>query len=161
MSRIAKTAERIRLRPVERGDLPRMFELQLDAESNHMALTIPRNREAFDSNWASSLDDPRVVARAIVVDEVMIGYISCFQVDGHDHVGYWIDREFWGLGITSRALELLLQEVVRRPLTAIVATSNAASLRVLQKSGFVVEQFRHSPATDRFLECEEAVLVLR
>jgi hypothetical protein len=32
---------------------------------------------------------------------------------------------------------------------------------VLQKCGFVLEQVRHSPATERFPECEEAVLVLR
>jgi hypothetical protein len=32
---------------------------------------------------------------------------------------------------------------------------------VLQKCGFVVEEVRLSPASDRFPECEEAVLVLR
>ena len=77
------------------------------------------------------------------------------------HVGYWVDRALWGRGIASRALELLLREVVGRPLHATVATSNGASLRVLRKCGFVVEVVRHSPATDRYAECEEAVLVLR
>ena len=47
-----------------------------------------------------------------------------------------------------------------RPLVATVATSNGASLRVLQKCGFVVERVRLSPASDRYPECEEAVLVL-
>jgi RimJ/RimL family protein N-acetyltransferase len=46
-------------------------------------------------------------------------------------------------------------------LIATVATSNAASLRVLQKSGFVIERVELSPASDRYPECEEAVLVLR
>jgi hypothetical protein len=32
---------------------------------------------------------------------------------------------------------------------------------VLQKCGFVVEEVRLSPATDRYPECEEALLVLR
>jgi RimJ/RimL family protein N-acetyltransferase len=78
-----------------------------------------------------------------------------------DHVGYWIDRAYWGRGIASRALHLLLQEVAKRPLVATAATSNRASLRVLQKSGFVVERVRLSPASDRYPECEEAVLILR
>jgi RimJ/RimL family protein N-acetyltransferase len=65
------------------------------------------------------------------------------------------------MGIANRALHLLLREVAKRPLFASVATSNGASLRVLQKCGFVVERVRLSPATDRYPECEEAVLVLR
>jgi RimJ/RimL family protein N-acetyltransferase len=82
-------------------------------------------------------------------------------MDGQDHVGYWIDRAYWGKGIASRALHLLLREVAKRPLVATVATSNGASLRVLQKCGFVIEQVRRDPATDRYPECEVAVYVLR
>ena len=73
----------------------------------------------------------------------------------------WESNASLARGIASRALDLLLREVVGRPLYATVATGNAASLRVLRKCGFVVEVVRHSPATDRYAECEEAVLVLR
>jgi GNAT superfamily N-acetyltransferase len=66
-------------------------------------------------------------------------------MDDQDHVGYWIDRAYWGRGIASRVLHLLLQEVAKRPLVATAATSNRASLRVLQKCGFVVERVRLSP----------------
>jgi RimJ/RimL family protein N-acetyltransferase len=138
-----------------------MYDLQLDPESNRMAVTIPRTREAFDSHWAKLLDDPRNTARAVLVGQALVGYISCFPMDDQDHVGYWIDRAYWGRGIASRALHLLLQEVVKRPLVATAATSNRASLRVLQKRGFVVERVHLSPASDRYPECEEAVLVLR
>jgi RimJ/RimL family protein N-acetyltransferase len=155
------TYESIRLRPVQPGDLPRMYDLQLDPESNRMAVTIPRIGEAFDSHWAKALDDPAVSARAVLVGEALVGLISCFPRDGQDHVGYWIDRAYWGMGIASRALHLLLQEVAKRPLVATAATSNGASLRVLQKCGFVIEQVRLSPASERHPECEEAVLVLR
>jgi nitrilase len=155
------TGERVRLRPVEPGDLPRIYTLQLDPDSNRMAVTIPRTREAFDSQWAESLADPRITARVILVGEALVGYISCFPVDGRDHVGYWIDRACWGMGIASRALHLLLREVTRRPLVATAATSNGASLRVLQKCGFVVERVHLAPASQRHPECEEAVLVLR
>jgi len=138
-----------------------MFEMQLDPDSNRMAVTIPRTAEAFDSHWAKALDDPANTTRAILFDGEMVGYISCYPMDAQDHIGYWIDRAYWGMGIASRALHLLLAEVTKRPLVATAATSNGASVRVLQKCGFVVEEVRHSPATDRFPECEEAVLVLR
>jgi RimJ/RimL family protein N-acetyltransferase len=154
------TADRVRLRPVEPGDLPRMYEMQLDPESNRMAVTNPRTREAFDSLRKKSLGDPATTARAVLLDGALAGYISRYPADGHDYVGYWIDRTYWGMGIASRAVELLLREVAGRPLFASVATSNGASLRVLRKCGFVVERVRHSPATDRYPECEEAVLVL-
>ena len=149
------------LRPVHPGDLTRMYELQLDRESNLMAVTIPRIGEAFDSHWAKALSDPAITGRAILLGEALVGFISCFPRDGQDHVGYWIDRAYWGRGIAGRALHLLLQEVVKRPLVATAATSNGASLRVLQKCGFVIEQVRLSPARERYPECEEAILVLR
>jgi RimJ/RimL family protein N-acetyltransferase len=138
-----------------------MYEMQLDPESNRMAATIPRSREAFDAHWARVLDDPGNTTRAVLLDGQVVGYVCCFPADGQDHVGYWIDRAYWGRGIASRALRLLLQEFARRPLAATTATTNGASLRVLQKCGFVVEQVRLSPATERYPECEEAVLVLR
>jgi hypothetical protein len=56
---------------------------------------------------------------------------------------------------------LLLREVVKRPLVATAASSNVASLRILQKGGLVVEQVCLAPADDRHPECEIAVLVLR
>jgi RimJ/RimL family protein N-acetyltransferase len=154
-------ADRVRLRPVRPDDLPRVFEWQVDPESNRLAATIPRTREVFDAHWAKVLADPKVTARVILLGETPVGLISCFQRDEQDHVGYWLDRAFWGLGIASRALHLLLQEVATRPLVATAATGNTASMRILQKCGFVVVEVRDSPATDRHLACEEAVLVLR
>jgi RimJ/RimL family protein N-acetyltransferase len=150
----------VRLRTVEQNDLPRMCQMQLDPESNRMAVTIPRSAEEFEAHWANVMRDSSVTAKAILLGVALVGYISCFGRDGQVHVGYWISREHWGKGIASRALELLLLEVPTRPLYAHVATSNGASLRVLQKCGFIVERVGVSPATDRWPECEEAILVL-
>jgi RimJ/RimL family protein N-acetyltransferase/ubiquinone/menaquinone biosynthesis C-methylase UbiE len=154
------TSGLVRFRNVERDDLPRMYQMQLDPESNHLAVTIPRSAEAFDKHWADALRDPSVTAKAILLGEALVGYVCCFRRDGQANVGYWVSREHWGKGLASRALELLLLEVATRPLYAHVATSNGASLRVLQKCGFVVERVQVSPATDRYPECEEALLVL-
>lgn len=90
----------------------------------------------------------------------LVGSISCFQRDGLNYVGYWIDCGYWGRGIAGRALALLLEEVTIRPLHARVATNNGASLRVLERCGFTIRERRFSPETDRFLACEEAILTL-
>jgi RimJ/RimL family protein N-acetyltransferase len=150
----------VRLRNVERDDLPRMYEMQLDPESNRMAVTTPRSAEAFEAHWSDALRDPSITAKAILLGEALVGYVSCFGRDGRANVGYWVSREHWGNGIATRALRLLLPEVATRPLYAHVATGNAASLRVLRKCGFLVERVQVSPASDRYPECEEAVLVL-
>lgn len=135
----------VSLCPVQPDDLPRLFELQLDLESNRMAVTIPRTGEAFDTHWAKVLGEPAITARAVLLDGEVVGHASCFPADGQDHGGYWIDRACWGRGIASRALDLLLLEVAKRPMVATVATGNGASLRVLQKCGFVVEQSASRP----------------
>jgi len=148
------------LRDVEPADLPAFFEHQSDAESNRMAVVTPRDREAFDAFWARVLRDPAITVKAIVVDGAVVGNVSCFRLDGLDAVGYWIDRAHWGRGIATRALKQFLDTVTVRPLHARVAASNGASLRVLERCGFVATERRVSPATDRFPACEEVLLTL-
>jgi len=41
----------IRLRKTTQDDLPELFEMQLDPESNAMAVTNPRSAEAFAAHW--------------------------------------------------------------------------------------------------------------
>lgn len=151
----------IRIRDVTAHDFPRMYEMQLDPESNRMAVTNARSAEAFDTHWRTALQDPDVAAKVILIDDEVVGYVSRFQNAGAPNVGYWIGREHWGKGLASRGLELLLQEVKTRPLFAQAATSNLASLRVLQKCGFVIEKVHVAPGCDRYPECEVAVLVLK
>ena len=53
-------------------------------------------------------------------------------------MGYWIGRENWGTGVATRALSAFLDVVSIRPLYAVVATTNVASRRVVEKCGFSV-----------------------
>jgi len=162
MSKVLKKAPSsdVRLRDVEPGDLPVLFEHQLDPEANRMAVAHPRDEQAFNAHWAKILGDPTVVAKAIVADGRLVGCINCFKLDGQDAVGYWIAREHWGRGIATLALRRLLEAVATRPLHARAARSNVASIRVLEHCGFVVTGYQLTPASDRFPECEEALLVL-
>lgn len=150
----------IKLREVVPGDLPTIYAYQLDPEANRMAVVRPRSWDDFRSHWEQSLDDPKIVARVIVADGEVVGHISCFEVDGRENVGYWVDRAHWGKGIASRALALFLGVVSRRPLHARAARSNAGSIRVLEKCGFVLTGYEWSEETERFPACEEAVFEL-
>lgn len=151
----------VRLRPVETADLQFLFEFQLDPLSNELAATNPRSASDFDSYWTALLRDSSIVVRSILVRDVIAGCISCFNVDAKPMIGYWIARSHWGRGVATQALQMFLAEIQKRPLHARVATTNLPSLRVLQKCGFIVVEYQHSPATERYRECEEALLTLQ
>ncbi|HRJ50036.1 MAG: GNAT family N-acetyltransferase [Phycisphaeraceae bacterium] len=164
MPRRADRAVPIRLRPVEPGDLPALFEFQTDPESNVMAGTKPRTREAFFAAWERHFTDPGVNPRVIEIHgehgPVGVGSISRFVSDGLDCVGYWIARAHWGKGIASRALAMFLAEDLRRPLHATAATANAPSRRILEKCGFRCVGHRPGEETERFVAREIADYVL-
>lgn len=148
------------LRDVRASDLPTLFAHQADPEACRMAVVNPRDEAAFHAHWAKILSDPRLIARAIVADGVLVGQISCFKMEGQDAVGYWIGREHWGRGFATRGLALLLEEVAIRPLHARAARRNGGSIRILEKCGFVLTGYQVMPASERFPECEEAILML-
>jgi len=150
----------VRLRPTRPDDLPALFELQTDPESNDMAGTKPRTREVFFAVWERNFADPGINSRVIEIDGVIVGSIACFQAEGHDCVGYWIARAHWGKGVASRALEMFLGEERRRPLHATAARSNAPSQRILEKCGFRCAGFRMGEETERFVAREVLEFVL-
>jgi RimJ/RimL family protein N-acetyltransferase len=128
----------VTLRPVEEGDLPVFFEQQADPVAIRMANVPPRDREAFTTHWRKCMADTTSTLRAILFGGRVVGHIVSWERDSERWVGYWIGRDDWGKGIASKALRHLLEEVTTRPLTALVAKHNAASLRVLQKCGFTI-----------------------
>ncbi len=149
------------LRDVEEGDLPVLFEHQADPVAAEMAAFPARDREAFMTHWGRILaargSEGGPIAKAIVVNRQVVGNIGCWEQLAERLVGYWIGREFWGRGVATRALELLLEEVTLRPLHARVARYNSASIRVLEKCGF--SQCGEEKGTVRGVEADEIVYV--
>jgi RimJ/RimL family protein N-acetyltransferase len=152
--------DEVALRDLEAADLPALFAQQSDPEACRIAAVHPREQEAFDRHWASALNDPAIVTKAIVEQGMLVGHICCFKVDGEDSVGYWIAKEHWGRGIATDALALFLKQVKTRPIHARVARQNPASIRVLERNGFLLGGYQWSPGPERFIACEEALLVL-
>jgi RimJ/RimL family protein N-acetyltransferase len=125
------------LREVVESDLPVFYEHQRDPETAAHAAFPPRDHDTFMAHWARILANDSVVTRTVVADGEVAGNIGCWEQDGRRLVGYWLGREFWGRGLATQALAELLGIVDTRPLHAYVAKENAASIRVLEKCGFV------------------------
>ncbi|MFI0815244.1 GNAT family N-acetyltransferase [Streptomyces sp. NPDC021098] len=154
---------RVRLRAVDRDDLPVFFDYHRDAEANRMAAFTaedPDDRGAFDARWDRILGDDAVVKRTVLYDGRVAGNVLGFEQYGDPSVGYWIGREHWGKGIATRALAAFLEEVPTRPLHARVAVDNAGSLRVLEKCGFRMVREELAFAVARGREIGELVMVL-
>jgi RimJ/RimL family protein N-acetyltransferase len=153
----------IALRPVEDADLDTLFDQMRDPEAVRMAaFTVedPDDRHAFDAHMARVRNAPGITHRTITWDGQVVGSIASFASGDQTEVTYWIDRAAWGRGIASQALELLLTQVPVRPLHARAASDNIASLRVLQKAGFVIIGTEYSYANARNRDIEETILRL-
>ena len=154
----------VALRPLVRSDLDALFAMMRDPDSVHLAAFTaedPNDRAAFNAHMERVLSSPGVTLRAVTADELFVGTVSSFPLEGDVEVSYWIDRSHWGRGIASEALALLLAEVTTRPLRARVASDNVASRRVLEKSGFVAIGTEVSYAPGRRRKVEETILELR
>ncbi len=125
------------LRDVAESDLDAFFEHQRDPEANEMAIFPARDRETFEAHWRRILADDSVIKKTIVHEDEVAGNVGSWKQEGKRLLGYWVGREFWGKGLATRALAEFVEEVPERPLHAWVATSNVASIRVLEKCGFV------------------------
>ena len=126
----------ITIRTVHPSDLDVFYAHQLDPESLRMVGFVSRERDAFDAHWDKIQKAPQNINRTTVAEGRVAGYVACFPNEGHREVAYWLGREFWGQGIATQALRLLLVLVTERPINARVATHNLASIKVLQKCGF-------------------------
>lgn len=139
-------SDEVSLRPVNDSDLPIFFEHEQDPEARHMAAFTtadPTNRDAFLAHWMRIRSDDAIVNRTILWDGQVVGNIgSWVEAEGGAEptreLGYWLGKPYWGKGIATRALALLLSELPTRPLYAHAAKDNIGSIRVLEKCGFTI-----------------------
>jgi RimJ/RimL family protein N-acetyltransferase len=153
----------VSLRDVQPDDLPIFYEYEQDPLARHMVAFAPDtydDRAAFDKRWRKILDNTAVLKQTIVYEGAVAGQILSFEIGGQREVGYWLGRDFWGKGIATRALELMLALETTRPLHARVAKDNLASRRVLEKCGFSICGEDKGFAAARGKEVEEWIMCL-
>jgi RimJ/RimL family protein N-acetyltransferase len=132
------TTDDVRLRPVQDDDLELFLAYEHDPEAVRRSRFTPRPREAFLRHWRERvLGDPSGRVRTVVADGEVAGNIVAWWEGERRFTGYWLGRAYWGRGIGSRALALFLREETVRPLFADPFAGNTASVRLLEKSGFV------------------------
>ena len=154
----------VTLREVTDDDLPIFFEQERDPDANYMAAFTakdPSDKVAFAAHWARIRADTTVTNRTILCNGVVAGSVASYVDGGKPEVTYWLGKQYWGKGIATAALAALLSLVTVRPIYAHVAKDNIASLRVLQKCGFVITGESTWFANARNAVVEEYVLELR
>lgn len=152
------------LRDVVKDDLPILFEQQLDPEANNMAAITSKNpadMDAFLAHWTKILADKTVIVKTITADKKIIGTVGSFHMFGQHQVTYWIGKNYWGNGFATAALSKFLQEVVTtRPIYGRAARDNTASIRVMEKCGFILVGYEKNFANARGKEIDEIIMKL-
>lgn len=149
----------ISLRDVQSSDFEVFFQQQLDPEATRMAAFPARDRQSFMEHWEKYTALETTIQQTIVFKGKVAGNIVCWKDSDKHKVGYWLGRDHWGQGIASAALSLFLAKVEIRPLFAHVAKHNIASIRVLEKCGFLAN--REGDSSDPSGEVgEELVMAL-
>ncbi len=130
----------IKLRPTEIADLDTLFQFQLDKEGGYLAAFMPKDpadKTAYINKHTKLLDDPTVNNQTILLDNIIVGSIAKFVMEGDREITYWIDKKFWGQGVATNALKEFLKQEQARPIYGRVAFDNYGSQKVLEKCGFV------------------------
>lgn len=155
--------DNVQLRDVAQEDLAIFFAQQLDPAANHMAAFTakdPTDREAFMAHWARILADDTTIIRTILFAGQVAGYVLSYEHMGKPEVSYWIGPENWGKGIATRALAQFLDQQKTRPLYGRAAKDNIASIRVMEKCGFIISGEDKGFSNARGEEVEEFILTL-
>lgn len=138
---------------------PRMSDaeaLAVNADDNEVARHVPRIPHPYSLQDAKSwINKSRRLTQNgnechfAIYDKKsgefagMIGLRAINRHDRNAEVGYWVGRGYWNRGFAGEALSLILLYAFRkmrfRRVYAIVHQQNPASIRVLEKVGFMRE----------------------
>jgi len=146
---VIKTA-RLLLRGFTLDDAPEVQRLAGDYTVARNTLTIPHPYEdGMAGTWIRGLeeDEERGISLVFAIerdeDKQLIGSIGLSGIDtchNHAELGYWVGQPYWGRGYASEAASALVGFAFRilrlNRLFAYRFERNAASERVLEKSGF-------------------------
>ncbi|WP_100643495.1 GNAT family N-acetyltransferase [Alteromonas facilis] len=137
------------LRPLQSLDEPDLVNsLNNPNVTRFLSSNIPQPYSSEDARWwvdtGCNID---TIVRAIEWDGSFCGTVGVYlQKNEYAHaaeLGYWLDEAFWGRGIATQAVEAFINWLaITTAITRIynpVTSSNLASIRVMEKLGFVCE----------------------
>lgn len=122
------------------SDLAALFQFQLDKEAVRLAAFTsedPTDKTAYIVKFTKLLSDSTFNMQTIKIDETIVGSIAKFIMFGSNEITYWIDKNYWGKGVATTALNIFLKTERNRPIYGRVAFDNLGSQKVLERNGFV------------------------
>lgn len=144
--------KRLVIRLIEASDMPALFALNSDEEvvryTPHQPWKTPADGEAWFSRVTANHGKGDALQFVIVLRDGgrPIGTMVLFHFNepvGSGEVGYSLMREHWGKGLATEALAAFVEfgfgACAFRRLEAQIDPRNAASAKVLEKTGFAQE----------------------
>ncbi|MXQ73551.1 GNAT family N-acetyltransferase [Clostridiaceae bacterium DONG20-135] len=147
----------VTIRPLVMSDLPDMVKAANDQGVSAFLrdrFPYPYTEEAGRSylEFCENADPSQTLQYAILVNGKFAGTIgvekACDVYRLNGELGYWLCRSYWGQGIATKAVSLMVKEAFAKldinRIHAEVFEPNKASQRVLEKNGFVKEGHFHN-----------------
>src|SRR5690606_21546346 len=106
---ISRQLMNMTLRDVQDSDLPIFFAYQLEEDARYMAAFTskdPHDKAAFDAHWAKIRANDNIINKTILVNNVIVGHVASFVMEGQREITYWIGQAHWGKGIATKALTM-------------------------------------------------------
>ena len=132
--------ERLILRRARMDDAPAMHAIMRQPEPMRYWSTLPHESLAQTEEWiASMVEAPADLSDDFIVtlDGALIGKLGCWRLP---EIGFLFDPAVWGRGYASEGMVAFLAQRRRsggKFLTADTDPRNEASIRLLQRHGFV------------------------
>lgn len=137
---------RLILRPHRLSDADAVAQSLGDYQIARMLARVPvpyHRQDALDWLMRQTAGLGRDWTLAITTgDDVHIGCVGIELMHGQWHLGYWLNRYYWGRGYASEAAHAAMERFFRRmPETVLhsgVFADNAGSLKLQKKLGFEI-----------------------
>ena len=149
-----RTAETVRIY-FEQANTP-----EIKAVLPQKAKTV---EEALEDYRKTLLPNARSYGRTIIAGGNYVGDIWCYCIDVNEEpnamLSYCIfEKEYWSRGIASEAVSMFLKEVRAKyainTIGAFTYSDNLASIRVLEKNGFVkIEEITEGGRESVYFQC--------
>lgn len=135
---------RLTLRPHRLSDADAIAQSLSDYQVSSMLSRVPAPYHRADAlDWLVQQNAGLIAGWTLAVttgDDVHIGCVGIELLHGQWHLGYWLNRFYWGRGYASEAAYAAIDRFFRRmPDTILhsgVFAENAGSLKVQKKLGF-------------------------
>ena len=133
----------MKLRKFNLSDAERVADLVGDYEVSRWTSNIPYPYTVQDAIQWIAMEDSALdrTPWAVELDGKVVACVSYWSIGaGQTEIGYWVGRKYWGKGICTQALKMMLAHDAFPKgdfVIAKVMTENVGSQRVLTKNDFV------------------------